>query len=230
MPEPLHTRSIVDAVEDGLRREILTGAVEPGSAVTELGIAGLFGVGRPTAKAAIDRVAADGLLTRDGRRSYSVPTIGLEDVADLYQSRLMIESGANSVLAQRREVPAAARLANAGLRHAAALGDAPRVVAADVEFHLTLVRTVGSQRLVRMHSSLMAEAHFTMARVQTNQLLRADVIADEHDEILERIEDGDGVAAVATTRAHLLHARDKLLATMRDSARELLDGDPDSFS
>jgi len=218
MDGKLQTTSVVDAVEDGLRQRILTGAEEPGATVTEVAVAEHFRVGRPTAKAAVDRLVTDGLLVRDGRRGCVVPTVGPADITDLYESRLLVESFVHSRLAGRRTAPAAAQLANAGLRHAATVGDATLVVSADVEFHLALVRADGSPRLRRMHSTLMAEAHFCMARVQANQLLRAEVIADEHAEILRLIDAGDVEGAAAATAAHLHQARDKLLASMTATA------------
>jgi DNA-binding GntR family transcriptional regulator len=210
----LQTTTIVDAVEDGLRRRILAGTELPGGTVTELAVAELFGVGRPTAKAAVDRLVADGLLIRDGRRGCTVPTLGRDDIVDLYESRLLVEQAVHSRLAGRSSAPTTAHLANASLRHAAGIGDATRVVAADVDFHLALVEADGSPRLRRMHSTLMAEAHFFMTQVQANQLLRADVIAEEHEKILDLIASGDVEAVVAATAFHLHHARDKLLASL----------------
>ena len=216
----LQTRSVVDAVEEGLRLRILTGAEEPGGTVTEVAVAEFFRVGRPTAKAAVDRLVASGLLVRDGRRGCTVPMIEADDVTDLYASRLLVEQFVHARLARRRTTPSAAHLANASLRHAAGIGDATLVVSSDVEFHLALVEADGSPRLRRMHATLMAEAHFSMARVQANQLLRADVIAEEHAEILRLVDAGDADGAAEATAAHLHRARDKLLASMADRASQ----------
>jgi DNA-binding GntR family transcriptional regulator len=214
MAGQLETKSVVDAVEDGLRRRILTGAEPPGSTITEVAVAEHFGVGRPTAKAAVDRLVGHGLLVRDSRRGCTVPTLGPDDITDLYESRLLVEQAVHARLARHATSPPAAHLANAGLRHAAGIGDATLVVSSDVEFHLALVQADGSPRLRRMHSTLMAEAHFCMARVQANHLLRADVIAEEHSEILRLIDEGDVEAVASATAFHLRHARDKLLASL----------------
>lgn len=44
-----------------------------GSLITEVGIATMFEVARHAAKAAVERLVADGLLVRDGRRGCSRP-------------------------------------------------------------------------------------------------------------------------------------------------------------
>ncbi|MEQ3553226.1 GntR family transcriptional regulator [Pseudonocardia nematodicida] len=218
MAEQLRTTSVVDAVEEAVRHRILMGEDAPGATVTEVAVASRFGVGRPTAKAAVDRLVADGLLVRDGRRGSVVAEMGPDDVADLYDSRLVIERHVHGRLADAAHVPADATLANTALRHGATLSDAALVVASDVDFHRALIVADGSSRLQRMHSALMAEAHVCMARVQANQLLRAEVIADEHDTILRRIGAGDRPGAEAATELHLRHARDKLRDMITGSA------------
>lgn len=210
----LRTRSVVDAVEEALRHRILTGAEPAGATVTEVGVAARFAVGRPTAKAAVDRLVGDGLLVRDGRRGSVVPMVGPEDITDLYDARLLLERHAHVRLARAATVPLDATLANTALRQASEVGDALRVVAADVEFHRVLVAVDGSPRLRRMHSGLLAEAHVCMARVQAKQLIGAGAIADEHEAILDRLAAGDPDGAAAATERHLLRACDELLASM----------------
>ncbi|MEU6647334.1 GntR family transcriptional regulator [Saccharomonospora sp. NPDC046836] len=220
MADGLQTKSVVDAVEEALRHRILVGDEPPGEVVTEIAVASRFRVGRPTAKAAVDRLVADGLLVREGRRGSVVPTVGPDDIVDLYDSRCVIERFAHARLAERAYVPSEATLANVSLRHAASVEDAALAIASDVALHRALVVADGSPRLQRMHSSLLAEAHVCMARVQANQLLRADVIADEHDEILRCIGAGDVAGAALATDRHLTHARDKLRALLDERARE----------
>jgi DNA-binding GntR family transcriptional regulator len=218
--EKLSTKSVADAVEEALRHRILVGEERPGSVVTEVAVAARFGVGRPTAKAAVEHLVNDGLLIRTGRRGCVVAEVGADDIADLYRSRLMIERQVHARLAELEIVPSDATLANANLRHGAESDDAELVVSADVDFHLALVRAFGSPRVQRMHAPLMAEAHVCMARVQAKQLLTAETIADEHDRILGSIAAGDVTAADRYTADHLNHARDKLLEVMHREAAE----------
>ncbi|MGC0274473.1 GntR family transcriptional regulator [Pseudactinotalea sp. Z1739] len=212
----LRTRSVVDAVEDELRGQLLRGEVDAGDGITEVGVAAMFKIGRPTAKAALDRLVNDGVLIRNGRRGLIVRVLSDHDIAELYESRIMLESHVAVSLATRQILPEKASLQNDLLRLAAARNDASVVVASDVKLHHALVRAHGNERMTRMHSSLMAEAHLCMARVQARQLLRAEEIADEHATILDAIAARDAESANSLTRAHLERARDKLLATMFD--------------
>lgn len=213
----LRTRSVVDAVEDELRNQLLRGEMDAGDGITEVGVAAQFKIGRPTAKAALDRLVNDGILIRNGRRGLTVRVLSAHDIGELYESRIVLESYVAASLAQQRELPETATLQNDLLRLAAARNDASVVVASDVKLHHALVRAHANERMTKMHSMLMAEAHLCMARVQARQLLRAERIADEHAMILDAIAAGDSTSAEALTRGHLERARDKLLATMFDT-------------
>src|SRR5690606_41294411 len=83
----LRTRSVVDAVEEELRNQLLRGEVDAGDGITEVGVAAQFGIGRPTAKAALDRLVNDGILVRNGRRGLIVRVLSARDIGELYEDR-----------------------------------------------------------------------------------------------------------------------------------------------
>lgn len=211
---PLATRSLSDAVQAALREWIVTGGAGAAGLVTEVGIAARFGVARPTARVAVERLLAEGLLVRDGRRGARVPVLSAADVCDLYDSRSLLEVDAHARLARTRTVPPTAVVATTRLRAHAASGEAAGVAAADVEFHRRLVAAAGSRRLDRMHELLMGEAHLCMGQVQHRHLVAGTVIADEHDAILEAVCAGDAALVAERTARHLSTARDKLLAAL----------------
>jgi len=211
---PLTTRSLSDAVQAALREWIVTEGAGSSELVTEVGVAARFGVARPTARVAVERLLAEGLLVRDGRRGARVPVLTAADVEDLYASRALVEGEAHGRLAATGSVPSEAVAANERLLLAARAKDPAAVAAADVEFHRRLVTATGSRRLDRMHELLMAEAHLCMGQVQHRSLLSGIVIADEHAAILAAIGAGDPELVTERTRAHLFSARDKLLPAL----------------
>jgi DNA-binding GntR family transcriptional regulator len=209
----LRTVSVVDALHEQLKGRILDGSEGPGTSMTELSISGGYGVSRPTARAAIERLIADGLLVRTGRKSGPyVPELSREDIADLYATRVLVETEAYCRVGAAGTSTAGAVARNAGLRQAAARGDAAGVVDADVAFHRELIALAGSSRLSRLHDLLLTEAHLCMAQVQSNQLLTAAEIADEHDAILAAIAGGDPERIRAVSGEHLARAERKLTA------------------
>lgn len=210
--------SLADLVHQKVRDAILTGQYKPGEAISEVGIASMFDIARPTARAAVERLIAEGLLVRSGRKAAAVPVFADAAVAELYATRLLIEGHALGDLARRHLVPPDAVAANAAVRAHGTSGDAAGMIDADVAMHSALVRAHGNSRLYRMHAMLMGEAHLLMAQVQSLQLLRAETIADEHAAILQAIGRGSEASTYEGLEYHLRHAEAKLLKSRRADA------------
>jgi len=205
--------SIVEAVGDDLRARILSGALTPAEAVTELEVAGFYSVARPTAKAAIEKLVAEGLLVRGTHKSARVADLGPDSVRDIYLARAYLESEILRRLAAGKVVPAGAVEANQDILE---LADASEMalVEPDMRFHTSLVDAVGNERTSRMYRSLVSEVRLCMTRVQSLHLLERAAIHAEHQQILEHLAAGDPDAAAATLDAHLSTARERLAGAL----------------
>ena len=81
---------IPDAIAASLRASILSQEDPPGSAITESAVAVRYGVARPTARIAIERLVSDGILRREAHRAARVPEFDRADILDLYDNRLLL--------------------------------------------------------------------------------------------------------------------------------------------
>jgi DNA-binding GntR family transcriptional regulator len=205
----VETVSIVEAVAADIRRGLFTGDLTSEAQLTEAEVATNYDVARPTAKAAIEKLVAEGLLRRDRNKTARVPLLGPEDVSDLYLSRLFLETQVVRRLAERRLVPKIATNSNAAL-FAVEEPTFADVVEPVVRFHQTLVDAMGSPRVSRLYNSLMAEMRLCMAQMQSQHLLSAAIIAQEHREIIDAITVGDPDAAVVAVTQHLHNAERRL--------------------
>lgn len=206
--------SVVDVLYKTLRNEILQGGIPGGSLLTELAVASQYGVARPTAKAALERLIQEGLLRRGTHKSARVPLLTERDVRDLYESRTFFERQVLRLLIrQRAEVPEPTRLAHTRMTEVADHGEESLLnfVKADVEFHCGLVDALASDRTSRMYRQLMGETQLCMAQVQFQHLLDPHVIIDEHKQVLAAIDEGDTDRAVMCIEAHLQNACQHLL-------------------
>jgi len=201
--------SIIDAVTDDLRGRVLSGELEPGTPLVEVEIAEEYEVARPTAKAAIENLVRERLLERGAHKTARVVRLTPDDARDIYRTRQIVESEVLRTLARERRVPEAARAAN---REIAALVDAsPReIVEPDMRFHRSLVDALGSERTSRLYGALASEVVFCMSQVQGAALLPTQIIAAEHDRLLELIEAGDADVAADLLAAHIGRARERL--------------------
>ena len=192
-----------ESIADRLRASIIAQQDAPGATITESAVALRFGVARPTARIAIERLVAEGLLRREAHHAARVPELSRADIVDLYDNRAIVESAAIGAL---RSIPAEALEA-----HRAILAD-DDFAEHDILFHRALVAGQPSPRLRRMHELLMGEIELCIGQVQAAQLLTATEVARQHQGILDAITSGDSEKAAELTRSHIAHSRDALLA------------------
>ncbi len=216
----LGTSSLTDSLSEALRAQIINGMVPPGLRITEAWVAERFDVARPTAKAGLDRLCAEGLLRRGPRRSSVVPRLSVEDITDIYFSRQPVETLAVRTLAASRTTPAAAQQALNVMRVAADQAAHADHTEADVAFHTALVAATSSSRLQRMHATVMGEAQLCIAQVRRNVSLDLVELTDRHATILEAIATGDPDAAEQALLADLHGCRDMLVADAAKGGRD----------
>ena len=211
MTTELKTTSLPEAVYDAVRERILSGRIEPGELVTENAIALEYGVARPTAKAAIERLVVEGLLARRAHKTARVPRLDRADILDLFENRAVIESAAVASLASGPvpRIPDAALEAHRQLLERARSDTS--FAQEDIALHRALVAGQASPRLARMHALLMGEIELCIGQVQAHQLLTARAVADQHQGILDAVAAGDAALAARLTREHIVGTRDRLL-------------------
>jgi len=222
MREVLRPVTMVDAVCDAIRERILTGQLDPEEVLYEQATAELYGVARPTAKAAIDRLVNTGLLRRSANKSARVPRLTEEDVHDLYFSRLVIESMAVSHLATQGLQPEKAKKALREFDLAVKEQSAQGIIRSDIAFHYAFVEQLGSPRVLRMYDSIIGEAHLCMAVKQTHHLLGPRVIAKEHRGIYDAVVAGDAQTAQLKLSQHLNRSEQVIRTHFRESGTSTL--------
>lgn len=219
MRETLRPVSIVDAVCEAIRERILTGQLDPAEVLYEQATAEMYGVARPTAKAAIDRLVHTGLLRRSANKSARVPQLTEDDVHDLYFSRLAIESMTVEHLAIDGQPQEPAERALRDFDTAAKSESVQGIIDADIAFHQALVESVGSPRVLRMYQSIIGEAHLCMVLKQTNHLLGTRTIAREHRAIYDAILAKDGELAKTKLTQHLNRSEQSIRSHIRRSSK-----------
>lgn len=207
--------SIVDAIADDIRGNLFSGELRSDTQLTEAEVATTYGVARPTAKAAIEKLVAEGLLLRGTHKTARVPAMGLDEVRDLYFSRLCIESEVVRRLATQGTVPDIVAKANNEVVRLDS-GSGMEMAEPVMRFHLGLVEALGSPRLSRLFGTLMGEMRLCMAQMSYRRLLDAPAIAEEHERILEEIASGDPDRAVAALADHLQRAENRLVPALEE--------------
>lgn len=209
--------TVVDAVADDLRKQVLDSVFEPDSPLTEADVAARYDIARATAKAAIERLVGEKVLVRKNHKTARVVKLGPDDVRDIYRTRTYLESEILRRLAVRREVPEAAREANDEIDSLWRSG-VWDIVGPDMRFHTSLIDAVGSPRTSEVYGSLAFEVRLCMAQLQGSQRLSPAIIVAEHAKLLDLIAQGQAEDAAALLDEHLARARELLAEALGGEA------------
>jgi DNA-binding GntR family transcriptional regulator len=226
MPSESKAPPLSEAVYEALRESIVTLGDPPGAVLTENAVASRYRVARPTAKAALDRLVAEGLLRREAHRAAQVPRLDRADIEDLYATRLVIEESALLALAKRAFIPPGAMAAQREIVEFAERGEDAPFARPDMVFHQALVLGHGSLRLSKMHALIMGEIQLCMGQLQSHHLLRAKDIVVQHQGLLDAIQNRDPELASFLIRRHIINARDRLLTRFAEAGADALIREP----
>jgi len=211
-PLDLHAHSAVDLAAEALRQALFAGEFTPGTPLREIALADSLGVGRSTVREALGVLAAEGLVTRIPNRGVIVTEHDSEQVRDVVQARIVLETAGarawkDADEAHRADLRAAFR-AYADLIEAGA--PVREVSEAHLRFHITIVALTASTRLVSVAQALSSEIRLALAHIDR---VRADVRQqlENHRRLLELLESGDTDATVAELRRHLQGGEESLL-------------------
>jgi DNA-binding GntR family transcriptional regulator len=208
-----------DRAYEALRDDILNWRIAPGTALSETELALRLGISRTPLRAALARLALEGLVDTGRGRTGVVPDISVESIAQQFEVREALEQQAARLAARRRD-PAVFDELVSSFAHATetlAEGGTQAYYAVVARFDAAMDEAVGNPA---MRSALEnVRIHLFRARrlAQDNpeRLLRA---AAEHRLICEAVRDGDAELAASATAVHLRGSLTTITATLRERA------------
>lgn len=211
MREPtVHLASVNEQVVSVLREMILAGTLAPGARLPEIGLSRQFGVSRNTIREAVRAVAREGLVNLDRNKTATVAELSVDDVADLYAVRRLLELSAVAHLdaavdADVTGVDAAYAQLTSVVASAVVIDDWAAICEADLDFHKSIVGLHASPRLSRAFQAIRYELSFCLIliTVEERRAHRTDRLTSEHDEIRRAVVDRDSALAQRLIRDHL---------------------------
>ena len=203
----INSRPTAAVIADKLREGIIDGAFAPGDQINEAQVAAQLQVSRGPVREALHRLVQEGLLLSRPNRGVFVQDLTERDVAEIYESREVIECAAAEMvcgLSQERRDATAALLDAIVDRMQAALAadDWTRLGRIDLEFHTELVRAAGNSRLDRAYATLATEALICLAHSPV-AYPKPDRVLPSHREIADQLRDGDMEVLHRTLHRHL---------------------------
>lgn len=194
-----------------LREQVAEGRLPCGTRLPEERLAGALGVSRNTLREALSQLVAERILVREPNRGVVVATPDVDDVADVYRVRRLIETGAcRDTSRHTPERLAAVRAAVGEGQAAAAREDWPGVASANQHFHRAVVALAGSTRLDAMMELLLAEMRLFFHLMGSTETFHRPYLA-ENAAIADLLEAGRGDDAARRLASYLASAERQLL-------------------
>jgi GntR family transcriptional regulator of vanillate catabolism len=114
MIEKMEATTLSDGLAERIRQDLLDGVMTPGSRINEVSLSRQLAVSRTPLRAALQRLAGEGLLNYTPNRGFIVRAFPLSEIIDAYEMRALAEGLAARLAAERGlPVEACVKLENA---------------------------------------------------------------------------------------------------------------------
>ena len=216
LPHPtialLRSASLASAAQQEIERLILAGELPPGAKLTEATLSERLGVSRGPIREAFRRLEETGLVRQEKNRGVFVRDIPLEEAAEIYDLRAVMDELAGRRLAQAitAEQSRALRGIVERMEQAARTDDADAYHLLNLEFHDRLVEFAGNRKMATVYRRLVKELSLARRRNLSEQQALSHSVA-EHRQILKVIASGDAAAAGRALYEHAEASKQRML-------------------
>ena len=204
-------RTLSRAVFAAVRGEVLSGRLDPGSRLLPRELAAKYDVSVSVVREALTRLSEQGLVVAEPQLGFSVVSLDLDDMRDLYRLRVLIEGTALRDAIEHGDIEYETRVIASHHR----LERTPQMVddgsgqiteewaAAHGEFHHQLLSASTSPRLRDLADRLRDTSElYRRWSTLTRELPRRD-IPDEHGALMQAVLDHDADGAVVLITDHI---------------------------
>jgi DNA-binding GntR family transcriptional regulator len=209
--QKVQAQSLVDAVTERIEAAIISGALEPGSRLSEQALAASLGVSRGPLREAIRRLEGRKLLQRTPNIGVRVAALSLKDLNEVLQVREALEGMAAALAATHMtdaEVTALKGLLDKhGQQKSVQEGKGYYQESKDFDFHFRIVTGSGNERLQQMLTGDLYYLLRVYRYKSSTKPGRALEALQEHRDIVTALEARHPQAAEHAMREHLRHAR-----------------------
>ena len=217
--QPLNRQTMAGMLVEALRERILNFDIAEGTPLRQDSLAAEFGVSRIPVREALLQLEGEGLVTQTAHKGYTVTALSLNEIREVFDLRALIEADLlqRAIPAMKADDIAAARSVLAVFDDMLARkSEDANWGRLNWELHAALYAPAGRAHTMRILQNLHRNAdrylrlqlHLTQG---TNDRARA-----EHRRLVDLCEQRDIAEATRLLGAHILAARDDLLAFLDD--------------
>jgi DNA-binding GntR family transcriptional regulator len=210
-----------ETIHQVISAALLAGRLAPGAPLRELALAEVFGVSRERVRKVLQRLGNERLLLLVPNRGAFVAEPTLEQAREIYEARRILEGGIVGFLAPLLSSGDAGQLREHLKKERAAMerGDRAEGVRLSAHFHYLLARATGSAFVENELQQLVSRTSMLVAVFEPARSMRC--ACEEHTEIVDALEAGNGAGAMKAMHRHLA-----LIETRLRPAPEAVSEDP----
>lgn len=201
-----------EEVSSRIRRALLTGELRPGQRIKEVRLAEALGVSRPTLRESLQQLIHEGALVQVPYKGIHVAQPTPEELRDVSEVRMPLETMAALRLARDPHGPAMDGVRQALQVHLAAIGSGDDLQAhiTHLALHQAIWELADSPTLRKIWPLVGSQVQIALT---VDQAVRNDPERDAelHRRLVQVIESGDEAAIVAEVEEHIRRSVDEVL-------------------
>lgn len=219
---PVERRVLHETVLVQLLMAIRNGQVKPGERIREADIAERLGLSRGTVREALLRLEQDGVVVSQPHRGTYIAPITLQDAAELFSLRRVLESFAIELAGPNLTGVALEDLTTTvrAMVAAAEAGDLAEHRRLDLQFHEQLCLLSGHRQLYKAWASLVLRLWLIYFDRQGRFTENPTERAAAHYELIEILRRGDVAAAKTWIEQHIDNRAQRVIAYMKDGTEQ----------
>jgi DNA-binding GntR family transcriptional regulator len=206
------TSTLRAEVSARIRRALLAGELRPGQRIKEVRLAEALGVSRPTLRESLQQLIHEGALVQVPYKGIHVAQPTTEELRDVAEVRMPLETMAALRLARDPHGPAMDGVRDALREHLAAIesGDDLQIDITHLELHKAIWDMASSPTLRKIWPLVGSQIQIALT---VDQAVRRDPERDAmlHRQLISVIEEGDEAAIVAEVEEHIRRSVDEVV-------------------
>lgn len=220
-------RSLAEKVYQCLKSDIVTGSIGPGQLLNENALAEHYMVSRTPVREALKRLSQEGFVNPMDFGGYLVSSVTFKDIKEVYELRILLEGQAAEWAAERiseKDLDRMEQLIEKRADETSADGSDPTVpIRINTEFHMTIARASGNDRMIAAIERLLDENDRILSLDPALRIETTNRYFQDDRSLLAVLRKRDGWAARQAMVNHIIQSNRRIIATLaeRGSVGEL---------